>query len=182
MKTISRSKVQRKKDSAGWMTIYCTGALVVVFLLWWCLHQYVSSTILNSVKESKSLFRAIATIKKQSESISDSISESKLIENIRYQENRLANIFKSGNNDLRIEPPRIKHHSDKLKVAFAITMTKDGSFQDGAAVLAYSIYNSKMTFDCDVSLVAFVHPNVSTSRSVLSKLGYHVIEVPTPVK
>ena len=28
----------------------------------------------------------------------------------------------------------------KKRIAFAITLTKDGFFQDGAAVLAYSIY------------------------------------------
>ena len=33
----------------------------------------------------------------------------------------------------------------------------------------------------DVSLVAFVHPNVTKSRPLLQKLGYHVIEAPKPI-
>jgi hypothetical protein len=33
----------------------------------------------------------------------------------------------------------------------------------------------------DVSLVAFVHPEVQKSRPVLENLGFHVIEAPTPV-
>jgi hypothetical protein len=35
--------------------------------------------------------------------------------------------------------------------------------------------------DYDISFIAFVHPNVTTSREPLSKLGYHVIEVPIPI-
>jgi hypothetical protein len=68
------------------------------------------------------------------------------------------------------------------RIAFAITITKDGSFQDGAAVLAYSIISNSAGRDYDISLLAFVHPNVSTSRPMLKKLGYHVIEAPTPIK
>ena len=32
-----------------------------------------------------------------------------------------------------------------------------------------------------ISLVAFVHPNVTTSRPTLRKLGFHVIEAPKPI-
>lgn len=74
------------------------------------------------------------------------------------------------------------NNNDRLKIAFAITITKDGSFQDGAAILAYSIHKAKMTISHDVSLVAFIHPNVTLSRSTLQHIGYHVIEVPTPIK
>lgn len=69
----------------------------------------------------------------------------------------------------------------KKRIAYAITITKDGNFQDGAAVLAYSIFNSSRNDQYQISLVAFVHPNVTTSRPVLEKLGYHVIESPTPI-
>ena len=77
-----------------------------------------------------------------------------------------------------------------LRVAFAITMTSDGTgvFHDGAAVLAYSILKVTHTeprvhqlFD-HISLVAFVHPNVSFgNRNTLTHLGYHVIEATTPI-
>jgi hypothetical protein len=46
------------------------------------------------------------------------------------------------------------------RIAFAITITKDGNFQDGAAVLAYSIYKAFRPHRSSykISLVAFVHP------------------------
>ncbi len=69
------------------------------------------------------------------------------------------------------------------RIAYAISITKDGSFQDGAAVLAYSIIaNTPVNSSYDISFVAFVHPNVSVSRPYLRNLGFHVIEVPTPIK
>jgi hypothetical protein len=60
-------------------------------------------------------------------------------------------------------------------------MTKDGPFHDGAAVLAYSIHKVSVGSAYDVSLVAFVHPEVVSTRAVLRNLGYHVIECPTPI-
>ena len=69
----------------------------------------------------------------------------------------------------------------RRRVAYAITITKDGFFQDGAAVLAYSIFSVSRHTELDISLIAFVHPNVSTSRPLLRKLGFHVIEAPKPV-
>jgi hypothetical protein len=68
-----------------------------------------------------------------------------------------------------------------MKVAFAITITKDGKFQDGAAVLAYSIIESFKNDPVEISFVAFVHPDVSTSRPYLRQIGYSVIEAPTPI-
>ena len=80
--------------------------------------------------------------------------------------------------------------SKPKRIAFAITITKDGNFQDGAAVLAYSIFKHNLhnqvhqdkilSKGFDVSLIAFVHPLVK-QREVLKKLGYHVIEVPLPI-
>jgi lipopolysaccharide biosynthesis glycosyltransferase len=69
----------------------------------------------------------------------------------------------------------------RRRIAYAITITKDGNFQDGAAILAYSIMEQSKKGTDDVSLVAFVHPNVTSSRPTLKRLGYHVIEVPTPI-
>lgn len=85
------------------------------------------------------------------------------------------------------EMPRIEKLSEAVetprrkRIAYAITMTKDGSFQDGAAVLAYSIMKISKGKEYDVSLIAFVHPDVHSSRGVLRKIGYHVIECPTPI-
>ena len=79
-------------------------------------------------------------------------------------------------------PARKPRHGGRLRVAFAITMTKDGNFLDGAAILAYSIAEAARGKEYDWSLVAFVHPNVTTSRPGLTKLGFHVIEAPIPIK
>ena len=73
-------------------------------------------------------------------------------------------------------PPPVRR-----RIAYAITMTKDGPFQDGAAVLAYSILRISKNKDYDTSLVAFIHPEVVTSRPILQRLGFHVIECPTPI-
>ena len=64
----------------------------------------------------------------------------------------------------------------KRRIAYAITISKDGSFQDGAAILAYSIYEASKNFNDVISFVAFVHPQVVTSRPALKRLGFHVIE------
>eukprot|EP01038_Epipyxis_sp_PR26KG_P010758 gene10758-14448_t len=71
--------------------------------------------------------------------------------------------------------------SNRKRIAFIITITKDGFFQDGAAVLVYSIIKYTQYSNFDKSFIAFVHPNVTTSRSGLRKLGFHVIEAPIPI-
>ena len=75
--------------------------------------------------------------------------------------------------------PLAEHHHDiavappaRKKIGFAITITKDGKFQDGAAVMAYSILEAFKHDDIDISFVAFVHPDVSTSRPFLQRVGY----------
>lgn len=78
-------------------------------------------------------------------------------------------------------PPTPLLKNSRKRVAFAITITKDGPFLDGAAVLAYSIFDSFERSIFDISLVAFVHPNVKSSRPILTRLGYHVIEATTPI-
>lgn len=70
----------------------------------------------------------------------------------------------------------------KRRIAYAITISKDGSFQDGAAILAYSIYEASKNFNDVISFVAFVHPNVITSRPALKRLGFHVIEGETNMR
>ena len=68
------------------------------------------------------------------------------------------------------------------RIAYAITITKDGLFGlDGAAVLSYSIMKASLNGPYDISFIAFVHPNVTTTRQGLTNLGFHVIEVPIPI-
>jgi len=58
------------------------------------------------------------------------------------------------------------------RIGFAITITKDGAFLDGAAVLAYSIVkHSTIDTNTKISLIAFVHPNVTKSRPILKKVN-----------
>ena len=59
-----------------------------------------------------------------------------------------------------------------LKVAFAITITRDGSVIDGSCVLAYSIIKTHMKSDVDVSFIAFVHPTATKSVEPLKRFGY----------
>lgn len=69
----------------------------------------------------------------------------------------------------------------RKRYAYAITITKDGFFQDGAAVLIYSIMKYSWNASYDISFIAFVHPNVTTSRPGLRQLGFHIIDVPVPI-
>ena len=87
------------------------------------------------------------------------------------------------NNDLQIQQThKIVENKNSLKrIAFAITITKDGNFLDGAAVLAYSLIKIFQKEPFEYSLIAFVHPTVSKSRPLLEKLGFHVIEATTPI-
>lgn len=73
----------------------------------------------------------------------------------------------------------------RLKVAIAITVTKDGPFVDGALVLGYAArkYHHPMNTSSlyDVDLVAFVTSKVTTSRVILSYFGWRILEKPLPV-
>ena len=65
------------------------------------------------------------------------------------------------------------------KIAFAITVTKDGPYLDGAAVLVQSIIATNSRYQADI--VAIVHPGVQTTRQALKDIGFRVIEFEPPV-
>ena len=88
----------------------------------------------------------------------------------------------SNANAKNVDVPREARGGKRPRVAFAISITKDGNFQDGAAVLAYSIAAITRGKPYDSSLIAFVHPSAKQAQSLLSRLGYHVIETPIPIK
>jgi hypothetical protein len=67
----------------------------------------------------------------------------------------------------------------KKKVAFAITVTKDGPYLDGAAVLKQSVINTKPTIPYD--FVAIVHPGVTETRAGLIALGFRIKEFDPPI-
>ena len=72
--------------------------------------------------------------------------------------------------------------NSKKKIAYAITVTKDGPFVDGALVLGYAakkVHETQSLYDAD--LVAFVVPSVVTTRTILSKFGWRIVERKLPV-
>ena len=67
-----------------------------------------------------------------------------------------------------------EHTGGRTKVAFAITITRDGSVIDGACVLAYSVIKAHEQSDIDVNFIAFVHPTVTKSLEPLARFGYQL--------
>jgi hypothetical protein len=85
------------------------------------------------------------------------------------------------------ELPQEPQPKRKPKIAYAITVTKDGPFLDGALVLGYAArkyhsYQKGYQSNYDVDLVAFVTPTVVTARPVLEKYGWKILERQLPVQ
>lgn len=83
--------------------------------------------------------------------------------------------------------PVVESLSKKTKIAYAITVTKDGSFLDGALVLGHSAKkvhdgSSGVVSKYDADLVAFVAPSVIKARPILEAYGWRVLEKPLPVE
>lgn len=76
------------------------------------------------------------------------------------------------NNAINSVTNMIQKNTKRMQIAFAITITRDGKFQDGAAVMAYSIDKAFRDDGIDIAMIAFVHPDVNTSRPFLEKVGY----------
>lgn len=101
-------------------------------------------------------------------------------------ESNYSNIINSNNqnnNNLRSKDEIKK----KKKIAYAITVTKDGNFLDGALVLGHSarkIHSKrfKNPDDYDMDLVAFVTSSVKTSKEALEKFGWKVLVKGLPVE
>ena len=78
----------------------------------------------------------------------------------------------------------------RKKIAYAITVTKDGPFLDGALILGHAALKLHRQYDYpghinskyDAELVAIVSPSVVTSRSVLEKFGWKIAERNLPVQ
>lgn len=75
--------------------------------------------------------------------------------------------------------PVKKQQVERKRVAVAVTVTKDGPYLDGAAVLQHSIRMTKSKYAID--MVAIVHAGVQTTRPALEALGFRIIEFPPPV-
>lgn len=79
------------------------------------------------------------------------------------------NQYTSSYNHLTTSSSSIISKSKKKKVAYAITVTKDGHFVDGALVLGHSalrVHDASKGFhsEYDADLVAFVVPGVKYAR------------------
>ena len=75
----------------------------------------------------------------------------------------------------------------KMKIAYAITVTKDGPFLDGALVLGHAarkVHDLARGFSSryDAELVAIVAPSVTTSRVTLEAYGWKILERALPVQ
>ena len=71
----------------------------------------------------------------------------------------------------------------KKRIAYAITVTKDGPFLDGALVLGHAVkktHDSSSKYVAD--LVAFVAPHVVTARPILEAYGWRILERGLPVE
>ena len=79
---------------------------------------------------------------------------------------------------------------NRKKIAYAITVTKDGPFLDGALVLGHAALKlhrhsdrpGQINSKYEAELVAIVAPSVVSSRSVLEKFGWKVVERELPVQ
>jgi hypothetical protein len=81
------------------------------------------------------------------------------------------------------------------KIAYAITVTKDGPFLDGALVLGYGVMKlhgssghplyaqipTPPSSQYEAELIAFVTPQIKVARHVLQAFGWTVLERPLPV-
>lgn len=66
--------------------------------------------------------------------------------------------------------------SDKV-IAYAVSVTRDGPYMDGAAVLAHAIRTAARRSKYGFELVAIVHPTVQTSREPLQKAGWKCVHI-----
>jgi len=65
-------------------------------------------------------------------------------------------------------------------VAYAITVTKDGRYIDGAAVLGEAVGHVHKQSRWNYALVAIVHVSVSKSIPPLRALGWHIVRRDLP--
>lgn len=93
----------------------------------------------------------------------------------------------TGNENLDSKSNHVERILGRKKVAYAITVTKDGPFVDGALVLGHAalkVHDSSQGFQSlyDAELVAIVAPGVSSSRTILETYGWKIVERGLPVQ
>eukprot|EP01038_Epipyxis_sp_PR26KG_P011445 gene11445-15332_t len=169
------SQVKTKKGNTGQLT-FCRFNPVVLIISSILFVLVLFHSVLNNVEDANS-FSATE------------LTNNLIHQSLRISQFRITNTLTTNHSVVSISDSQtnvIKNAvayvtKSKKRIAFIITITKDGFFQDGAAVLVYSIIKNTQFSDFEKSFIAFVHPNVTSSRSGLNKLGFHVIEVPIPI-
>ncbi|GAB5031602.1 Hypothetical protein NocV09_00601550 [Nannochloropsis oceanica] len=90
----------------------------------------------------------------------------------------LSSVSSGGQKKLKAQAGR---RMDGKTVAYVISVTADGPYMDGAAVLAHSIRKASTDSKYGIDLIAMVHPNVTTSRAALMRAGWKVLERDIPL-
>ena len=79
-----------------------------------------------------------------------------------------------------VEPVSLQDTGIRGTVAYAITVTKDGRYIDGAAVLGEAVGHVHKQSRWNYALVAIVHVSVSKSIPPLRALGWHIVRRDLP--
>lgn len=81
----------------------------------------------------------------------------------------LSSVSSSGQKKLKAQAGK---RMNGKTVAYVISVTADGPYMDGAAVLAHGIRKASADSKYGIDLIAMVHPNVTTSRAALMRAGW----------
>lgn len=66
----------------------------------------------------------------------------------------------------------LQNSATKETVAYVISVTADGPYMDGAAVLAHGIRKASAESKYGTDFIAIIHPNVTSSRPALKRVGW----------
>lgn len=110
----------------------------------------------------------------------------KLIFPFHHSQRSRLKTLRMAQNDVRSYGNEIIQRKKK-KIGYAITITKDGPFLDGALVLGHSALrvhdiNHGFHSEYEAELIAFVVKSVVVARDVLTNYGWKIIERELPVK
>ena len=151
-------------------------AIAFVFLVFIFLHHYPHGEDSGSskLKDTNRLTTSESIIKSTPNSISKDVPQTD--KNLSKESALLKPLGK-------VETPldHVPKDPSRKKIAFAISVTSDGPYVDGAAVLGYGIGKAMKQSIYDFDLVAIVHPDVKKARKPLEKSGWRIIERDVPL-
>lgn len=91
-------------------------------------------------------------------------------EGVRYEQQ--AALRGATQNDAELAARSSNVELSQKKIAYVISVTADGPYMDGAAVLAYGIRKASAKSIYGHELIAIVYPTVTKSRATLEKAGW----------